>query len=65
MKKYKVLKKFRDTEKKETYKVGQEIELEEDRAKEMTSKLKYYGGEFLEEIKEEDPKKEDTKKDKK
>lgn len=57
MKKYKVLKVFRNLETDEVYKVGQEIELEEARGKQILGRLKLYGGSYIEEIpSEEDPK---------
>lgn len=69
MAKYKVLKRFRNIETKETYKINQEIELTDERVKDIVGKLKNYGGGFIEEIPvEKDPKDakpEEDKKDKK
>lgn len=48
MAKYKVLKKFKGIKENKVYEVGQEIELTDERSKEINKKLKGY----LEEIKE-------------
>lgn len=59
MKKYEVLKQFRDKQEGKLRKVGDEIELKDERAKEIDNKLKG----FIKEIKED--KKDSKKKDKK
>ncbi|WP_270660641.1 hypothetical protein [Enterococcus thailandicus] len=51
MDKYKVLKVFVDVHTKETYKVGQEIDLTEERFDEIEKNLEAFGGGFLEPIK--------------
>lgn len=53
MAKYKVAKVFIDVHTKETYKVGQEIDLNKERFDEIEKNLEAFGGGFLEQIKAE------------
>lgn len=54
MTKYKVAKVFIDVHTKETYKVGQEIDLNKERFDEIEKNLEAFGGGFLEPIKNEE-----------
>jgi|GEM_PF-5516955 len=60
MAKYKVVKVFTDAYSKKTYRIGEVIELSEERANEIVEKLNAFGGEFIELVKAEIQKEENV-----
>ncbi|WP_270745035.1 hypothetical protein [Lactococcus petauri] len=61
MKKIKILKAFTDVKTKQVYRVGQEVEIDEERLQEIKDNLEVFGGGYFEILDNTKPKTEESK----